>query len=78
MNTYFEQDPEVCESQPVPQSVMKVQLAWHARSYCQPADLNKSGPAQLRPWQVPFSANCGLKGVACPDTWLRDRDLHCG
>ncbi|CAK9044628.1 Integrase catalytic domain-containing protein [Durusdinium trenchii] len=47
-------------------------------SYCQPADLNKSGPAQLRPWQVPFSANCGLKGVACPDTWLRDRDLHCG
>lgn len=41
------------------------------RSYAGPADLNRKGPICLRPWQLPWVPECGLKGVAEPATSQR-------
>lgn len=38
------------------------------RHYCGPTTMGCKGPAYLRPWQLPFQAKMGLKGLVEAET----------
>ena len=58
----------------IPHDSMELHLKVLSRTYA--TDLMTDGVRYLRPWQLPFDSNCGMKGILEPDRVQGHCHLH--